>query len=77
VTAPRTPGSTELVRLVAAREVSTRIRDKTFLISSAVILLLVLGVMVFQAVIASGADEITDGVVGDRATLEPAQLSQG
>ena len=71
VTAPRTPGSAELVRLVAGREISTRIRDKTFLISSAVILLLVLGGMVFQAVVASGADEITVGVVGDRATLEP------
>jgi ABC-2 type transport system permease protein len=77
VTAPRTPGSGELVRLVAGREVSTRIRDKTFLISSAVILLLVLGVMVFQAVVASGADEVKVGVVGDRAALQPVLERQG
>jgi ABC-2 type transport system permease protein len=77
MTAPRTPGSGELVRLVAGREISTRIRDKTFLISSGVILLLVLGVMVFQAVVASGADKITVGVVGDRATVQPALQAQG
>jgi ABC-2 type transport system permease protein len=77
VTAPRTPRSAELVRLVAGREISTRIRDKTFLISSAVILLLVLGGMVFQAVVASGANEVTVGVVGDAATLKPALVAQG
>jgi ABC-2 type transport system permease protein len=77
VTTPRDPGSAALVRLVAAREISTRIRDKTFVISSAVILLLVLGVMVFQAVVASGADKVTVGVVGDTAALEPALRAQG
>ena len=78
MTAPRTPGSAELVRLVAGREISTRVRDKTFLISSAVILLLVLGVMVFQAVVASGADKVAIGVVGgDRAALQPALVAQG
>ena len=77
MTAPRTPGSGELVRLVAGREISTRIRDKTFLISSAIILLLVLGGMVFQAVVASGAGKVTVGVVGDAATLKPALVAQG
>ncbi|MDQ1662127.1 MAG: type transport system permease protein [Blastococcus sp.] len=77
MTAPRTPGSAALVRLVAGREVSTRIRDKTFLISSAVILLLVLGGMVFQVLVASGANKVTVGVVGERATLQPALVAQG
>ena len=77
MTAPRTPASAELVRLVAGREISTRIRDKTFLISSAVIILLVLGAMVFQAVVASGASKVTIGVVGDRAELQPALVAQG
>ena len=77
MTAPRTPSSGELVRLVAGREISTRIRDKTFLISSAIILLLVLGGMVFQAVVASGADKVTVGVVGDAATLQPVLKAQG
>jgi ABC-2 type transport system permease protein len=77
VTAPRTPGSGELVRLVAGREISTRIRDKTFLISSAVILVVVLGAMVFQAVVASGANDVTVGVVGDAGSLKPALVAQG
>ena len=77
MTAPRTPGSGELVRLVAGREISTRIRDKTFLISSGVILLVVLGAMVFQAVVASGANNVTVGVVGDAGTLKPALVAQG
>ena len=77
MTAPGTPGSAALVRLVAGREVSTRIRDKTFLISSAVILLLVLGAMVFQVLVASGAGKVTVGVVGDRATLQPVLQAQG
>jgi ABC-2 type transport system permease protein len=77
VTVPRTPGSAALVRLVARREMSTRVRDKTFLISSAVILLLVLGSMIFQVVIASGANKVTVGVVGDRAALQPALVAQG
>jgi ABC-2 type transport system permease protein len=77
VTAPRTPGSGELVRLVAGREISTRIRDKTFLISSGVILLVVLGAMVFQAVAASGANSVTVAVVGDASTLKPALVAQG
>ena len=41
------------------------------------ILLLVLGAMVFQAVVASGASKVTIGVVGDRADLQPALVAQG
>jgi ABC-2 type transport system permease protein len=71
------PGSGALVRLVAAREISTRLRDKTFLVSTGVILLLVLGAMVFQVLVASGASEEKVGVVGDRTALEPALNAQG
>jgi ABC-2 type transport system permease protein len=67
VTAPGTPGSAALVRLVAAREMSTRIRDKTFLITSGVILLLVLGGMAFQVLIASGADKVRSASSATRA----------
>jgi ABC-2 type transport system permease protein len=73
----RPPGSAALVRLVAGREVSTRIRDKTFLFSSAAILLLVLGAMIFQVVVASGASKVTVGIVGDRSALQPALQAQG
>jgi ABC-2 type transport system permease protein len=80
MTTPRTPSSAALVRLVAGREISTRIRDKTFLISSAVILLLVLGAMIFQVIVASGAGKITVGVVGDpglRASLQASGKAVG
>src|SRR5690242_14252356 len=75
--AARPPGSLALVRLVAAREVSTRLRDRTFLVSSVVILVLVLGAITFQAVAASRGSSVTVGVVGDRAALGPALTAQG
>ena len=70
-------GSGALIRLVAAREVSTRLRDKTFLISSAVMLLIILGVLVFQVVLGSGSDERRIGVTGGSAALGPALEAQG
>jgi ABC-2 type transport system permease protein len=73
VSAPPADGlsSGRLVRLVAAREVSTRVRDKTFVISSVIILLLVIGAMAFQVVLASSSSQLTVGVVGDQAVLAP------
>jgi ABC-2 type transport system permease protein len=65
------------VRLVAAREVSTRIRDKGFLIGSAVLILLILGMLVFQVLINSGASEARIGMVGGDATVEEALEAQG
>ncbi|MGY1694547.1 ABC transporter permease [Geodermatophilus sp. SYSU D00814] len=75
MSAPLSSG--QLVRLVAAREVSTRLRDKTFLVSSAVMLLIILGILVFQAVVNSGSDENRIGVVGDPGALGPALVAQG
>jgi ABC-2 type transport system permease protein len=74
---PRTPGSAALVRLVAAREVSSRIRDKNFVLSSAVILLLLLGTMVFQVVISSGEATSRVAVAADDGRLGPAIEAQG
>jgi ABC-2 type transport system permease protein len=74
---PRPLSSAALVRLVAAREVSTRIRDRAFLISTGVILLLVIGSLVFQAIVASNASKVTVGVVGDRTVLQPLLEAQG
>ena len=74
---PRTPGSAALVRLVAAREVSSRIRDKNFVISSAVILVLLLGTMVFQVVISSGEGTSRVAVAADDGRLGPAIQTQG
>jgi ABC-2 type transport system permease protein len=78
MTTPDGLSSGRLVRLVAGREISTRVRDKAFVISSIIILLLVIGAMAFQVIVASGSSKITVGVVGgDRAVVEPVLRQQG
>ncbi|MGY2002071.1 ABC transporter permease [Blastococcus sp. SYSU DS1024] len=73
----RTPGSAGLVRLVAAREVSARIRDKNFIISSVVILVLLLGTLGMQVALGSGGDATRIGLVGGSAELGRALEAQG
>jgi ABC-2 type transport system permease protein len=65
------------VRLVAAREASTRLRDKNFIIGSIVIIVLLLAVMGFQVAAGSGDDEARIGVVGETGALESALTTQG
>jgi ABC-2 type transport system permease protein len=74
---PRRPSSAALVRLVAAREASTRLRDKNFVIGSIVIVVLLLGIMGVQVAAQSGDDEARIGVVGETGPLEPALRTQG
>jgi ABC-2 type transport system permease protein len=73
---PRTPGSAALVRLVAAREVSSRIRDKNFIVSSLVIIVLLLGLLAFQVVAGSGDSGSRLGIVGDDGRLGAAVQAQ-
>jgi ABC-2 type transport system permease protein len=77
VSEPRTLGSATLVRLVAAREISARIRDKNFIISSVVILVLLIGTLGLQVALGSGGGQTRIGVVGDAATLRPVLEAQG
>ncbi len=77
MTEPRPLSTAAQVRLVAAREINARIRDKNFIISSIVIVLVLVGVLGLQVALSSGNDEIRIGVVGDVATLEPALAAQG
>jgi ABC-2 type transport system permease protein len=72
---PHTPA--QLVRLVAGREISTRIRDKGFLIGSAVLIVLILGMLVFQVAINSGTDTTRVGVVGGSDDVSQALRTQG
>ena len=73
-----TPNSpARMVRLVAGREISTRIRDKGFLISSAVLLVLIIGVMVLQVVLGAGESTTRIGVVGGDRTVTQALEQQG
>jgi ABC-2 type transport system permease protein len=69
--------SASLIRLVAAREVSTRLRDKAFLISSAVLLLLIAGLTIVQVVTNSGGSTTTIGVVGGGPAATQALKQQG
>ncbi len=48
MTGPRPLGSAAMVRLVAAREISSRIRDKNFIISSVVIVVALVGMLGLQ-----------------------------
>jgi ABC-2 type transport system permease protein len=75
VSAPLSSG--QLVRLVAAREISTRIRDRTFIASSVLMIVLILGVLVFQIVVNSGEDTSRVGVVGDPGQVGAALEAQG
>ncbi|CCG01632.1 ABC transporter permease [Blastococcus saxobsidens] len=76
-TTERGPGSTELVRLVAGREISTRLRDRNFIIGLGVTVLLLIGLMAFQMVMSSGGDERRLGIVGGSSALGPAVEAQG
>jgi ABC-2 type transport system permease protein len=76
VTGPRPLGSAALVRLIASREISARVRDKNFIISSIVIIVLLVGTLGLQVVLNSGSDTTRVGVVGDPA-LEAAIQAQG
>ncbi|NYJ06187.1 ABC transporter permease [Petropleomorpha daqingensis] len=74
---PKQLSSTSLIRLVAGREISTRLRDKNFLISTAVLLILIIGVMVFQVLVNSGSSSSTIGVVGSSRNVEQVLVAQG
>ena len=74
MTSPLSSG--QLVRLVAGREISTRIRDRTFIASSVLMIVLILGVLVFQVVVNSGDDTRRVGVVGDPGQLGTAIEAQ-
>lgn len=69
--------SGSLVRLVAAREVGERIRDKNFIISSVFILVILIGVLGLQVALGASDDRTRVGVVGDVAQLQPALEAQG
>ena len=61
-----------MVALVVRREITTRIRERSFLISTAVTLLIIVAVIVLPAIFSRGDDDVTVGVVGPTATVEPA-----
>ena len=69
---PRDLGSAAMVRLVATREIASRIRDKNFVLSSVVIIVALVGMLGFQVALSSGEDTTRVGVVGGSAPLRAA-----
>ena len=63
-----------MVALVARREVITRVRERSFLISTAVTLIIIAAVVVLPALFNRGGDDVKVGLVGGAATIEPALL---
>jgi ABC-2 type transport system permease protein len=61
-------GSGRLALLVAEREITTRLRSKSFLISTGILLLLVLGGIIFSSINAATAED-TRVAVTDSALL--------
>ena len=61
-----------MVWLVVRREITTRIRERSFLISTLITLLLIAGVVVVPTLFNRGGDEVTVGLVGAAGTVEPA-----
>ncbi len=62
------------IRLVARRELREMLRERSFLISTVVMLVIVLAIAVLPSMIGGGTDEATVGVVGSnaRATADRA-----
>jgi ABC-2 type transport system permease protein len=61
-----------MVPLVLRREITTRVRERSFLISTVVTLIIVAAVVVVPSLFNSNSDDVTVGLVGDAATVQPA-----
>ena len=61
-----------MVPLVVRREISTRVRERSFLISTVITLVIIAAVIAIPAIFNSGDDKITVGLVGNTSTVQPA-----
>ncbi|MBA3411349.1 MAG: ABC transporter permease [Geodermatophilaceae bacterium] len=68
--------SSRIVGLIARREIRTRLKDKGFIASSIFIIVLIMGSVVFQVLIQSGASNVSVGVVGGPQKLSSAITEQ-
>ena len=70
---PRERGAPKgMVSLVARREITTRIRERSFLISTLITLLIIAAVVVLPTLFDSDDETVSVGLVGDTAVVEPA-----
>jgi ABC-2 type transport system permease protein len=61
-----------MVQLVLRREITSRVRERSFLISTAVTLIIVAAIVIVPSLFNSDDDNLTVGVVGDAATVQTA-----
>lgn len=61
----RRPSGAQLIKLVAQREISTKLRDKTYIISILVFLLIIAAVIGFNVLANKGSNEYQVAVVGN------------
>lgn len=64
--------SSRIVGLIARREILTRLKDKGFIVSSIFIIVLIMGSVVFQVLIQSGASNVSVGIAGGPQELSSA-----
>ncbi|MGA6165365.1 ABC transporter permease [Amycolatopsis magusensis] len=77
MTTPRSAGGFTAVRLVAQRELNTRLRTKSFVIGTLLILAFLGGYVLLQASLFSGADKSTVGLAGQTASIADTLKQQG
>ena len=76
MTEPHGISSAAMVRLVAGREINARVRDKNFIISSVVIVLVLFGLLGLQVALGSGSDPTRLGVLSDSPEVVAALEDQ-
>ncbi|MEO6204428.1 MAG: ABC transporter permease, partial [Mycobacteriales bacterium] len=70
--------ATSAIRLVAVREIRTRVMTKAFVIGNGLFLLLIVGGLTLTAVLSDGPNKpVKIGVVGEASQLEPALKAAG
>ncbi|GAB2745186.1 ABC transporter permease [Amycolatopsis magusensis] len=77
MTTTRSAGGFTAVRLVAQRELNTRLRTKSFVIGTLLILAFLGGYVLLQASLFSGADKSTVGLAGQTASIADTLKQQG
>jgi ABC-2 type transport system permease protein len=61
-----------MIPLVLRREITTRVRERSFLISTAITLIIVAAVVIVPSLFNSDDDSVTVGLVGDTTAVQPA-----
>jgi ABC-2 type transport system permease protein len=73
VTAPEPPlGRWGMIRLIARREIVTRVRERSFAVSTTITVLIVVAVVLIPALLNRGGDKVEVGLVGSPAGMSRA-----